>query len=100
MTEHFHNKLGYEGFIASDLGNIQAIWQNSAVAANYSDAVALSLWAGMDQVRLHRLSLRARNWHVDLRSALTFCPTSGIRALTHLGTALTLQRCTPQSLKA
>ena len=30
-------------------GNIEAIWQNSAVAANYSDALSLSLWAGMDQ---------------------------------------------------
>ncbi len=50
MTEHFRNRLGYEGFFASDLGNIEAVWENSAVAANYSDAVALSLWAGMDQV--------------------------------------------------
>ena len=50
MTEHFRNRLGYEGFFASDLGNIEAVWQNAAVAANYSDAVALSLWAGMDQV--------------------------------------------------
>ena len=30
-------------------GNIEAIWQNANVAANYSDAIALSLWAGMDQ---------------------------------------------------
>jgi beta-glucosidase-like glycosyl hydrolase len=49
MTEHFRERLEYEGFFASDLGNIEAVWQNSLVAANYSDAVALSLWAGMDQ---------------------------------------------------
>jgi beta-glucosidase-like glycosyl hydrolase len=39
MTEHFRDKLSYEGFFASDLGNIEAVWQNSLVAANYSDAV-------------------------------------------------------------
>ena len=25
MTEHFRNRLGYEGFFASDLGNIEAV---------------------------------------------------------------------------
>jgi beta-glucosidase len=48
MTEHFRGELGYEGFFASDAGNVQAL-VGARVAFNGTDAAAIALQAGMDQ---------------------------------------------------
>ena len=48
MTEHFRNELGYEGFFASDAGNVEAL-VGAHVAYNATDAAAIALAAGMDQ---------------------------------------------------
>lgn len=48
MSEHFRTELGYEGFFASDAGNVAAM-VNARVAFNTTDAAAIALSAGMDQ---------------------------------------------------
>ena len=48
MTDHFRKELGYEGFFASDAGNVGAL-VGAHVAYNASDAAAIALRAGMDQ---------------------------------------------------
>ena len=48
MTDHFRKELGYEGFFASDAGNVGAL-VGAHVAYNASDAAAIALQAGMDQ---------------------------------------------------
>jgi beta-glucosidase-like glycosyl hydrolase len=48
MTDHFRTKLGYEGFFASDAGNVAAM-VGARVAYNTSDAASIAMQAGMDQ---------------------------------------------------
>jgi beta-glucosidase-like glycosyl hydrolase len=97
MTEHFRNRMGYEGFFASDLGNIEAVWQNSAVASNYSDAVALSLWAGMDQVLHAPFDQLIGPISPSNQLVITHLCFFGARVLTHPETALIHPRCIRQS---
>lgn len=48
MTQHFRTELGFEGFFASDAGNVGAL-VGARVAYNQTDAAAIAMEAGMDQ---------------------------------------------------
>ena len=48
MTDHFRGELQYQGFFASDAGNVGAL-VNARVAYNATDAAAMAMNAGMDQ---------------------------------------------------